>query len=225
MDLGLGVGCALLEFILGIEPDADTRRETARTTRPLQGLGLADGLDEQLLHLPPIPIPLHAGQAGVDHIANARHRERGLGQVGGQHHASTAPRPKDAVLVGLGQSAKEGQELHLRVEPAIAPGIDHGPNLSLSGQKDEHILGGQPCMVGQGLFDPREHAVDEVGALVLRRPPAGLHRMQAARDLNDRCRLARLAKMLGELLGLQARRGDDQSQPGAAREQAVQVAQ
>ena len=225
MDLGLGVGCALLEFILGIQPNANTGAETARAACTLQGLGLADGLDEQLLDLAPIPIPLHAGETRVDHIANARHGEGGLGEVGGQHHPAPPPGPKDAVLVGLGQPAKEGQELHLRVEPTIPPGIDHGTNLSLSRQKDEHVLCRQSGGIGQGLLHAREHAVDEIGALILRRPPAGLHRMQSARDLDDGSGLTRLSKMLGKLLSLETRRGDDQPQLGATREQAMQVAQ
>ena len=225
MDLGLGVGRTLLELIFGIEPNADPGAETARTACPLQGLRLADGLDEQLLNLAPIPIPLHAGEARVDHITNARHGERGLGKVGGQHHPTPPPGPKDPVLVGLGQPAKERQQLHLRVEATIPPGIDHGPNLALSGQKDEHVLGGEPCTVGQRLLHAREHTVDEVGALILRRPPTGLHRMQAARDLHDGSRLTLLSKVLGELRGLEARRGDDQTQLRATREKAMQVAQ
>ena len=77
----------------------------------LLGLGLAHGLYLQLLDLTLVAIALHTGQARIHHITNARYRDRCLGEVGGEHHAAALRRPKDAVLVCLGQARKEGQDL------------------------------------------------------------------------------------------------------------------
>ena len=57
---------------------------------------LADRLDLQLLDLVAVAVALDARHAGVDHVADARHRQRGLGDVGRQHDAARAVRLEDA---------------------------------------------------------------------------------------------------------------------------------
>ena len=52
-DLRLGELETVLEVLLGVQPDADSRSDTATPSGALVGTGLADGLDGQTLHLGP----------------------------------------------------------------------------------------------------------------------------------------------------------------------------
>ena len=52
-DLRLGELGTGLEVLLGVQPDADSRSDTATPSGALVGTGLADGLDGQTLHLGP----------------------------------------------------------------------------------------------------------------------------------------------------------------------------
>ncbi len=75
------------EVLLVVEADADAVGHAAAAAGALVGRRLADRLHQQLLHLAAEAVALHARRAGVDHVADARHGERGLGHVGRQHDA------------------------------------------------------------------------------------------------------------------------------------------
>src|SRR3546814_4446289 len=69
----------------------------------LVGAGLADRLDVQAVELETRAVALHARQSRVDDIVDARHRQRGLGDVGRQHDAPLRTQVEHPVLVARGQ--------------------------------------------------------------------------------------------------------------------------
>ena len=73
------------EVLLGVEPDGHTGRGASGTAGALIRRSLGDRLDGQPLHLGSGGVPRDAGGAGVDHVFDARHGQRGLCHIGGQH--------------------------------------------------------------------------------------------------------------------------------------------
>ena len=86
-DFRIGEARPAGEVLLVVQPDADAVGHAAAAAGALVGRGLADRLDQQLLDLAAEAVALDARRAGVDHVADARHGERGFGHVGGQHDA------------------------------------------------------------------------------------------------------------------------------------------
>ncbi len=73
--------------VLAVQPDADAVRGPAAAALALVGRGLRDRLDGQPLDLGPVAVAGDPRGPGVDHVLDAGHGQRGLGHVGGQHHA------------------------------------------------------------------------------------------------------------------------------------------
>ena len=88
LDLRVGELGARLEVLFRVQPDADAVGDAAAAALALVGAGLGDRLDGQPLHLGAQAVAADAGGAGVDHVADAGDGERGLGDVGGEHHAA-----------------------------------------------------------------------------------------------------------------------------------------
>ncbi len=84
-DLRIGVAGPGFEILLRIQPDAHAGRGAARPACPLRGRSLRDRFDRQALHLGATAVARDPRGAGVDDVADTRHRQRGLGDVGGQH--------------------------------------------------------------------------------------------------------------------------------------------
>ena len=93
-----------------------------RPQRPARWLRrrLADRLDRQLLDLAAKAVALDARRAGVDHVADARHRQRGLGDVGGEHDAARAVRREHLVLLLLAAGARTAAGSRRRADGACA---------------------------------------------------------------------------------------------------------
>ena len=72
------------------QPNADARPDAAAAALPLIGRGLRNGFDRQPLQLAAGRVAADAGGAGIDDVANARHGERRLGDVGRQHDSPAA---------------------------------------------------------------------------------------------------------------------------------------
>ena len=123
--------------MLVVQANADAVGHAAATAGALVGSRLRDRLDHQLLDLVAKAVALDAGRTGVNHIAYARHRERGFGHVGGQHNAPAAVAFKDAVLLGLAQARKQRQHLgvaqHGLVGQVFAQVVGGFTNLALAG--------------------------------------------------------------------------------------------
>jgi hypothetical protein len=161
--------------------DTNAVGHAAATARTLVGCGLADGFDHQLLNLAAQAVALDAGGARVDHIADAGHRERGFGHVGGQHNAAAVGRFKNPVLLGLRQAGKQGQHFGVAgqrlVRQVFAQVVSGFANLSLAGQKDQDVT---PCPALPELVHAVGHGlVQAVVTRLFKRPVALLHRKGA----------------------------------------------
>ena len=142
-NLGVGETRPAQIILLVIQANADAVCHAAAAAGALVGGRLRDRLDHQLLDLVAKAVALDAGRAGVNHIANARHGERGFGHVGGQHDAPAAVAFKDAVLLGLTQARKQRQHFgvaqHGLVGQVFAQMVGGFTYLALAGQKNQNV--------------------------------------------------------------------------------------
>ncbi len=135
-DLGLGELRAGLEVLLGVEPDRDAGGDPAAATGALVGRGLADRLDRQPLHLRARGVARDPRDAGVHDVPDAGDGQRGLGDVGGQHHPAPGVWLEDLVLLGSGEPRVERHHL----EPLQArEGVSGVADLPLAGQEDQDV--------------------------------------------------------------------------------------
>ncbi len=142
-DLGVGELRAGREILLRVQPDADAVGDTATPAGALTGGGLRDRLDRQTLHLRALAVARDARGAGVDDVADARHRQRRLGDVRRQDDASPVVRGEDAMLLGGGQARIERHDLDVvtRAPPVSALERVRGvADLALTGAEDEDVL-------------------------------------------------------------------------------------
>ena len=215
-DLGVGKGRPPGEVVLGVEADADAGRDPAAAPGALVGRGLRDLFDLQLLDLVAVGIALDARQARINDVADARHGERGLGDVGRQHDAPTLVRAKDARLFLGREAGEERQDFGARPaagEGVLAQRLAGLANLALAGQENEDVARTEPRHFVAGIDDGvvKVTLVVVLGFLHLHRPVAHIDGIQAPRDLDHR----RIVEVLGEALGVDGRRGDDDFQVGA----------
>ena len=181
-DLGVGKAVAPVKVFLLVKANTNTVRHPAATPGALVGRALADGFHQQLLHLAAKTIALDARRARVNHITDARHRERGLGHIGGQHHAPPGVAVKNAVLFGRAQARKQGQHLaaahHRLVAQVFAQMVRRLANLALAGQEHQNIA--THATAPQLVHAIGNRVVQVVFAAFLKRAVALLDREHAA---------------------------------------------
>ena len=234
-DLRVRIGRTRGEIRLGEETHAHARGHASATARALVGGGLRDLLDLQERGLVAHRVALDARKARVDHVADAGNGERGLGDVGREHDAPATARREHALLLRRREACEEREDLDVAgVGPAReAPPQELGrlADLALAGKEHEHVAGTLAPEVLGGRDDRVLHLLLVVALLVggLERPVADLHRIQPPGHLDDRrghTRAVHLAReVLREALGVDRRRGDDDLEIRAARQQLVQVAE
>ena len=219
------------EVLLAVEPDRHSRRDPAAAARALLCGRLADGLDREPLHLGPRRPPADPGKAGVDHAGDAGNGQRGLGDVGGEYDATPGVPLEDAMLLGRGESGEQRHDVEatwtLRLALEHVLGV---PDLALPREEDEDVAGSVGQQLGDRVLDrlglvPEDRlALLVVVRLLEQRPVAHLDREGATRDLDDRRRSSPgIGEVLGEALGVDGRRGDDQLQVGPPGQQSFQV--
>ena len=138
-DLRVGELRPGLEVVLGVEPDADAVGRAAAAALALVGRGLRDRLDRQPLHLEPLAVAGDAGRAGVDDVPDARHGQRGLGDVGRQHDPPAGVGLEDPVLLGRREPgvAAAGSPVSRRLPPAQRVG--GVADLPLAGEEHQDV--------------------------------------------------------------------------------------
>jgi hypothetical protein len=224
-DFRVGKRRPLAEILLVVKADADAGRHPAAAPGALVGRGLRDLLDLQLLDLVAVRVALDARQPGIDHVADARHGQRGLGDVGRQHDAPPLMRLEDARLLLGREAGEERQDFGLRAaamkvclrKASAASRISRSP-----GRKTRM----SPGRCGSARRRHRRsrrrgRARRPLGLFRLHRAVADVDRDTAARDLDHR----RLVEMLREALGVDRRRGDDHLEIGPLRQQLLEVAE
>ena len=193
---------------------------------------LRDLLDLQQRRLVAQRIALDAREPGVDHVADARHRERGLGDVGREHDAPAARRREHALLLRHRQPRVQRQDLDgRRVRPAreaLAQQVGGLADLALAGQEHEDVAGPLAPEVLGGGDDRVLELLLVVGLLVAGRRAAGSGpRPDTSRpdtSMTGAGAPAR-AEVAREALGVERRRRDDHLEVGPPRQQLLQVAQ
>ena len=217
--LGIGERRPAVVIVLAVQAEADAVRNAAAAPGALPGRRLGNVLHLKLFHLVAVAVALDPRQARVHHVADARHRERGLRDVGRQHDPARRARPEHAVLLGVGQAAVERQDLGV-AQPALADRRRRVPDLALAGQEHQHVAGSGAA----GLL----HRVGERILLLVARgvlgiapdlPVADLHRIEAPRDFDH----GRAAEVPGKFLRVDGGRGDDELELRAPRQQLLQV--
>ncbi len=220
-DFRIGELRPCLEIGLCIQAIADALGHAATAALALVGTGLRDRLDVQPVQLVARAVTLDAGETGVDHIADARHRQRGLGHVGGQHDAPVRAGVEHPVLVLVGQPRVQRQYFGIAVLAPLQRLVCIA-DLTLARQEDQHVATG--IQAGDFVDGRNDRIVDRAFALVFalafQRAIAHLHRIGSAFDADHR----RIVEMLGEALGVDGRRSDDQLQVRALAQQLLEIA-
>jgi len=149
-DLGRAVFWTARLLGPGPEPETDAGAEPPGAPGALIRRGQGNGLRHQPGQTRSWLKTWFPGQARIHHHANAGDGEAGLGQVRGQHQASSAVTgpAQDPVLLRHGQGAMQGQDLDALVAQAREPFPD-AFDLRGAGQEDEQVA----LMAGQGLAD------------------------------------------------------------------------
>ena len=217
-DLRVGELRPRVEVLLRIEPNADPVGDAAAAALALVGRRARDRLDRQPLHLQARAVARDPREAGVDDEADARNRQRGLGDVRREHDAprlATLLPTEDLLLLGGREPRVQRQHLHARPQ---SPGeqLCRVANLPLPREEREHVT----VPLGEQLLDGVGERVEQL-LVPLWRPVADLDRIRAAGDLDDR----RAAEVLAETLRVDGRARDDQLEIRATRQDAVQAAE
>src|SRR3546814_10698497 len=137
-DFRIGLHRARLEVGLRIDPVAGAGRNAPASALALVGAGLADRLDVQAVELETRAVALHARQSRVDDIVDARHRQRGLGDVVRQHDAPLRTQVEHPVLVARGQPRVQRKDLGVAVL-AVFQRLMRVADLALSGKEDPRV--------------------------------------------------------------------------------------
>ena len=139
---------AAQEIFFAEQANADARPDAAAAPLALVGRGLRNRLDRQPLHFAAGRVAADAGRARIDDVANARHGERRLGDVRGQHDPPPAVRLEDAVLLGGRKAGIERQNLRLAAgQVAAAELVRRFQDVALGRQKDEHVARAEPAQL------------------------------------------------------------------------------
>ena len=194
-------------------------RDASAAALALVGAGLRDRLDVQAIELLPRAVALDARAARIDDVMDARHRQRGFGDVGREHDAALAARagtrgPGRAPTAARTAAALRCARYLRRSSAWCASRISRSPgrNTSMSPQRmRSRAISSQRAraIAGRSTRCARPSSV----ALAFQRAVAHLDRIAAPFDVDHR----RVVEMLGEARGVDRRRGDDDLQVAAAR--------
>ena len=209
-------------------PSADP----AAAARALVGRRLRDRLDRQPLHLEPVAVAGDPRRARVDHVPDAGHGQRGLGDVGGQHDPPPGVRREHPVLLGGRQPGVQRQDLGRSpgsCSPASASAVSR---ISRSPERKTRMSPGPPR---PQLLDRVADRLDLVARDVVR-PVRRRRRSRPSRAGGSGSRPGRSArrprrpgasrpKCAANRSRVDRRRGDDDLEVGAARQQLLEVAE
>jgi hypothetical protein len=144
-------------------------------------------------------------------------------------------RGEDAVLLGCGQPRVQRHDLDptpVELVGDAAQRLGGVTDLALARQEDQDVAESLAAQLLAGVEDRLGLIADDRLALLVllgqldERAVADLDRVRAARDLDDRCWVAApIGEVLREPLRIDGRRGDDQLEVGAPRQQALEVAE
>ena len=152
------------------QADRHALRDSTASARALVRTCLTDRLDRQALHLRLVGIAGNTRQTRVDHVADARHRQRRLRHVRRQDHAAQAVRLEHAMLLGRRQPRVQRQDLD--VPRACALVVSRAPASSLQVIEEGRLRVADVALAGQ---EDQDVAVALRAQLVHRVTDRGLH--------------------------------------------------
>ena len=142
-NLGVGKALTTCKVLRVIQADANAISHTAATPGALVGSGLADRLDHQLLDFAPEAVALDARCACVDHIPDARYRQRRFSHIGGQHDTAVVVIGKNLVLLGRAQACKQRQYISAPIQRLVcqmlAQVIRRFADFTFTRQKNQNV--------------------------------------------------------------------------------------
>ena len=220
-DFRVGKRRSQVEIGLAVESDTDTGGDPAAAPLALVGAGLGHRLYRQPLHLGAKTVTTDTRHPGVDHIPDPGNRDRGLGDVGRQHHPYAPARGgvEHAILLGLAEAGIQRQHIQRGVVPQLPGEV---PDIALPGQEYQHVAAAaKPA--GIDVLDQCGYLRGDTllgsglpGVQVMR-----LHRIGATRHLDH----WRIIEVAGKTVDIDGGRGDNQLEIGPLRQQAFEVTQ
>ena len=111
MDLRRVEAGAFLVVFLRVESVAGTVLNPSAAPFTLIRAGSGDRLNRQALGVRVGAVAADPGQTGINHEADARHSQGGFGDIGREDDPSSRTGSEDALLVRIGQSSVERQDL------------------------------------------------------------------------------------------------------------------
>jgi hypothetical protein len=91
-----------------------------------------------------------AGESRIDHVFDAGHGQRGLGDVGGQHDPAVAVPLEDPVLLGGRQAGVQREDLGVL---ALGERFGGVADLPLAAEEDQDVAGALGAELVDGLAD------------------------------------------------------------------------
>ncbi len=195
------------------------------------------------MHLCPVAVPGNTRRSRIDHVPDARDRQRGLRDVGGEHYPAPGVRLEHPVLFRGGQPRVQRHDLGIAQRP-LCQGVGGVPDLAFTAEEHQDVAGarraqfvhrgcyrlclvafdrldgGGPAAPASGWRHDRGRRRGRVG-LHHQRSVADLHRKGPAGDLDH----GRVAEVAGEALRVDGRRRDDHFEVGSAWQELLQVAE
>ena len=218
LDLRLRERRARGKILLRVEPHAHAVPHAARAARALVGAALRDGLDGQALRARARIVAADAREAGINHVADARNRERSLGDIRGHDHAPPLPRRKNPLLIRRRHASEKSEHLEIFPECAFER-VAGVADVALRREEDEDVA---IVRLDERLLDCADDILHEPFAFLVRRVlVAHFDGKEPSARLDDR----RICKRRRERLRINRRRGDHDLQIRPALQQAAQVAE
>ena len=192
---------------------------------------MRDRLDRETLHFALGCEPGNARRSRIDHVTNTGHGERALGDVGSQDDALTAMRLEHPLLFRFGKPCVQRQHfdcvLLSTVGKMSAKLFGRIANIALRGKESQDISSPLAEQLVDRIAKAFRHRVEIIirASLVFasaHRPTvSNIDRETATLDQHDRCWPNRVGEVICILLGIDSSTGDNDSQIGPLRQQAL----
>ncbi len=202
------------EVVLGVQPDADAVGDPAASPLALVGAGLAHRLDRESLHLGAVAVPGDSRGARVDHIPDAGHGERRLGDVGAEDDPASLVGGEHLVLLGGCEPRIQREDLGVP-DMHATQGIRCVLDLAFARQEHQDV-----AVQRRELADRVADGLGLVGLLV-DRAVEDLDRVGATGHLDDRG----VVEVPRKPSRVDGGAGDDDLEIGTLRKQLLQVAE
>ena len=225
-NLRIGIRRTQAELLLVIQANANAGGDAPASAGTLVGRRLGDLLDLQLLDLVAVGIALDPRQPRIDNETDARHGQRGFGNVGRQHNSAPGMRLEDSRLLLGRQTGEERQDFRMR-RVVFSECFGRLANLAFARQENQHVAAVINATTSAQFVASIYDGVVEIALaflfrlFVLHRTITNFDRIHAARNLDHRS----IVEVLRKALGIDRCRRDDELQIGTPGQQLLDIAE